>query len=41
MGRFGEREIVKEKSYAGKKPIKIWDAKLSRNQLKQKIILSI
>ena len=25
MIRFGEKEIVKEKKYAAKKPIKIWD----------------
>ena len=25
MGRFGEKEIAKEKFYAAKKPIKIWD----------------
>ena len=25
MMRFGEREIAKEKAYAAKRPIKIWD----------------
>ena len=25
MVRFGEKEIVKEKFYAAKKPMKIWD----------------
>ena len=25
MVRFGEKEIAKEKFYAAKKPIKIWD----------------
>ena len=25
MLKFGERKVTKEKFYAGKKPIKIWD----------------
>ena len=53
MMRFGERERVKEKFFAAKKPIKIWDAnadnivisKLVKTKTnckyKQKLILSI
>ena len=29
MLRFGEKEIAKEKFYASKKPIKIWDVNVS------------
>ena len=28
MVRFGDREIVKEKFYAGKRPVKIWDVNI-------------
>ena len=28
MLRFGEKKVTKEKFYAAKKPIKIWDVKV-------------
>ena len=44
MLKFGEAKIAKEKFYAVKKPINIWDVNndnLSQNQLKLKLVLSI
>ena len=43
--RYGEKGIPKEKSYAAKKPIKIWDVNLDNivtsKLVKQKVTLSI
>ena len=47
--RFGEREITKEKFYASKKPIKIWDvnvdniviSKLVKTKINSKYLIGI
>ena len=44
MVRFGEKEIAKEKFYAAKRPIKIWDViclKISQRKAHSKCLIGI